>query len=256
MMKTRFSFLLIFIICCTWCHAQFEAASYMINGYTLPYLVMYPKDYDASKQYPLLVFLHGAGERGDDNEKQLANGKDFLVNNFQSTYPAIVIAPQCPANTYWANVERSTVDNKTTFTFGLTDTPTPAMQTLTYLIRNWVASGKVDTHRVYAGGLSMGGMGTYELLWRMPDTFAAAFAICGGGDTQKVAKSTTNTALWIFHGDDDSVVPVQFSQDMYTEVKAAGNEVKYTEYPGVNHGSWINVFNSTELTPWLYSHKR
>lgn len=255
LMKSKITILLLFI-CTLGGYAQFQPASYMINGYTLPYQVMFPKDYNASKQYPLLVFLHGAGERGNDNEKQLTHGKDFLINNFQSAYPAIVIVPQCPESSYWANVEKSVIAGQTFFRFGLSNQPTQAMETLVGLINSWLSSGKVNAKQVYAGGLSMGGMGTYELLWRMPETFAAAFAICGGGDVGKILHSTKNTALWIFHGSDDSVVPVHFSQDMYNQLKSAGNEVKYTEYPGVNHGSWENVFKSTDLIPWLYSHKK
>lgn len=254
-MKYKITILLL-LVCTLFARAQFQPALYMINGYTLPYQVMFPKDYDASKQYPLLVFLHGAGERGNDNVKQLANGKDFLINNFQSAYPAIVIAPQCPESSYWANVEKSVIGNKSSFVFGLNDEPTPAMETLISLINNWLKSGKVNADQVYVGGLSMGGMGTYELLWRMPDTFAAAFAICGGSDINKVVDSTHNTALWIFHGAKDDIVPPQLSRDLYNEAKAAGNEVKYTEYPDANHGSWINVFQSTDLIPWLYNHKR
>lgn len=254
-MKSKLLIVFLFL-CSTLTYAQFESASYMINGYTIPYQVMFPKDYDATKQYPLLVFLHGAGERGSDNEKQLTHGKDFMIANFQAEYPAIVIAPQCPEETYWSNVEKQTLGNKTTFTFGLSDKATPSMETLVYLITNWINSGRVDQSKVYVGGLSMGSMGTYELLWRMPNTFAAAFAICGGGDVSKVQYYTKNTALWIFHGSADSVVPVQFSQQMYEALKSAGNEVKYTEYPDVNHGSWINVFQNKELVPWLLSHKK
>lgn len=237
-------------------YSQFKPASYMIDGYTLPYQIMFPKNYDINKKYPLLVFLHGAGERGSDNEKQLVHGQDFLINNFESTYPAIVIAPQCPESTYWSNVEKSVVNNDVNFTFGLTDKPTPAMETLVKLVQYWLSSGKIDINQVYVGGLSMGGMGTYELLWRMPNTFAAAFPICGGGDMTKVVDSTQNTAVWIFHGSEDSVVPVQFSKDMYDRMKSAGIDVKYTEFPGVNHGSWENVFKSTDLIPWLYNKRK
>ena len=254
-MKSKLLIVFLFL-CSTLTYAQFESASYMINGYTIPYQVMFPKDYDATKQYPLLVFLHGAGERGSDNEKQLTHGKDFMIDHFQAEYPAIVIAPQCPEGSYWSNVEKQTLGNKTTFTFGLSDKATPSMETLVYLITNLINSGKVDQSKVYVGGLSMGSMGTYELLWRMPNTFAAAFAICGGGDISKVQYYTKNTALWIFHGSADSVVPVQFSQQMYEALKSVGNEVKYTEYPDVNHGSWINVFQNKELVPWLLSHKK
>lgn len=254
-MKFRLLLLILFVNV-TIGYAQFQSASYMIAGYTLPYQVMLPKDYDANKQYPLVVFLHGAGERGSDNEKQLTHGKEFLINNFQTEYPAIVIAPQCPESSYWSNVERSTFDNKTSFVFGLTDKPTPAMETLVNLVRHWLSSGKIDQKQVYVGGLSMGGMGTFELLWRMPNTFAAAFPICGGGDVNKVVHSTHNTAVWIFHGEKDDIVTPDFSRQMYSAMQAADNEVKYTEYPGVNHGSWINVFQSTELIPWLYSHSK
>lgn len=254
-MKTKLLIIFLFL-CSTLTYAQFEPASYMINGNTLPYQVMFPKNYDATKQYPLMVFLHGAGERGNDNEKQLTHGKDFLINNFQSDCPAIVIVPQCPETSYWANVEKQYFGNKTTFTFGISDKATPPMETLVLLITNWLNSGKIDQHQVYVGGLSMGGMGTYELLWRMPNTFAAAFAICGGGDIPKVQYYTKNTALWIFHGSADNIVPVQLSQKMYESLKAAGNDVKYTEYPDVNHGSWVNVFQEKELVPWLMSHKK
>ncbi len=254
-MKSKLLIAFLFF-CSTLTYAQFEPASYMINGYTLPYQVMFPKDYDVTKQYPLLILLHGAGERGNDNDKQLTHGKDFLINNFHSAYPAIVVVPQCPETTYWANVERHTLNNKTTFTFGLSDKATPSMKTLISLITNLLNSGKIDQKQVYIGGLSMGGMGTYELLWRMPNTFAAAFAICGGGDISKVQYYTKKTALWIFHGSADSIVPVQLSQQMYEALKTAGNEVKYTEYPDVNHGSWINAFQNTELAPWLLNHKK
>lgn len=170
--------------------AQFKPALYMIDGNTLSYQVMYPENYDASKQYPLVVFLHGAGERGLDNQKQLANGAEkFLIDNFEVNYPAIVIAPQCPESSYWSNVEKSVLDNKTSFRFGINDQPTVAMHTLTHLVEFWLSSGKVNLNQVYVGGLSMGGMGTYELLWRLPNTFIAAFPICGGGDVNKVVNS-------------------------------------------------------------------
>ena len=140
------------------------------------------------------VFLHGAGERGNDNQKQLTHGKQFLIDNFQSAYPAIVIAPQCPADSYWANVVRHQIDDKMTLTFGLSEGITDPMRTLIALMQNWLTSGKVDSNQVYVGGLSMGGMGTLELLWRLPDTFSAAFPICGGADLSKLPLYAHNTA--------------------------------------------------------------
>lgn len=249
-------FIFIFFIFSAYSFAQFKNASFMVNGFTLPYQVMYPENYDETKTYPLVVFLHGAGERGDDNQKQLTHGKQFLIDNFQSAYPAIVIVPQCPAGNYWANVTRHQIDNKTTFDFGLTDNPTQPMNTLMALVNSWLLSGNIDISRVYVGGLSMGGMGTFELLWRMPQTFAAAFPICGGGDISKLPLYAKNTAVWIFHGTDDSVVPVQNSRNMSKRLKGLGATVEYTEYEGVNHNSWDNVFQEKTLVPWLFSHQK
>lgn len=245
--------LVLFCLCSFIIHAQFQKATFMIKGNTLPYEVMFPKDYDKSKQYPLLVFLHGAGERGNDNEKQLTHGKDFLINNFYSKYPAIVIAPQCPLDSYWSNVQSNAVAGERIFKFDITNDPSKAMETLKYLINEWLGSGKINTKRVYAGGLSMGAMGTYELLWRMPDQFTAAFTICGGGNIENVMSSTYNIPIWIFHGAADSVVPVQASRDMFRALTDAGNNVKYTEYKGVDHNSWDNVFQNNDLATWLFA---
>lgn len=236
--------------------AQFQPASFTINGNTLPYRIMFPENYDETKQYPLVLFLHGAGERGNDNEKQLTHGKQFLIDNFHRQNPAIVIVPQCPATNYWSNVCRSEVNGKFEFIFGLYDTPTVAMQTLMDLVNYWVQSGYVNRSQVYVGGLSMGSMGTFELLWRMPQTFAAAFPICGGADVKKLHLFAKNTALWIFHGDADSVVPVQFSRTIYSELKKMGCDVRYTEYKDINHNSWDNVFQEKTLGSWLFHFKR
>lgn len=236
--------------------AQFKAASYAVNGFTLPYQVLFPEGYKENKTYPLVVFLHGGGERGDDNQKQLANGKQFLLDNFQSKNPAIVIVPQCPAGNYWANVVRHQIDGKLTFRLGVSSQPTSVMETLILLIEDWMSSGKVDIDRVYAGGLSMGGFGTLELLWRMPQTFAAAFPICGGTDLNRLPTYAKHTAVWLFHGREDSVVPVQFSRDIEARLKELGGEVKYTEYKGVDHNSWDNAFQEKGLASWLFKHKR
>jgi predicted peptidase len=236
-------------------HAQFTPASYQIEGKTLQYQVMFPEGYSPGKTYPLLVFLHGAGERGNDNQKQLTHGKQFLIDNFYSKFPAIVIAPQCPADDYWANVERHQIGESYTFRFGISNQPTTSMQVLQQLVRNWIKSGKVDPSRIYLGGLSMGGMGTFELLWRMPQTFAAAFPICGGTDLTKLPLYAKHTALWLFHGDVDAVVSVENSRNAYKTLKQLGSNVKYTEYKGVNHNSWDSVFVEKELAAWLFSQK-
>lgn len=254
-MKSR-----IILFCLLFCtlsgYAQFQKASFQIDGVSLPYQVSFPENYDESKKYPLLVFLHGAGEKGEDNEKQLVHGKDFLLQNTQSKYPAIVIVPQCPTNNFWANVQRHSIQGKITFTFGASDKPSVAMEILIALVSDWLSSGKVDLSRVYVGGLSMGGMGTLEILWRMPNTFAAAFPICGGGDLSKADSFAKNTSLWLFHGAEDSVVPVTHSREMYAALRAKGCETKYTEYEGVNHNCWDNVFQEKDLFAWLFDCKK
>ncbi len=237
-------------------YSQFKNATFLYKGFTLPYQLMLPEGYDESKSYPLLIFLHGAGERGNDNQKQLTHGKEFLIGNFQAKYPAIVIAPQCPSDSYWANVVRHQIDNKLTFSYSLTDEPTKPMEALMALIGNWMSSGKVDINKMYVGGLSMGGMGTLELLWRMPNTFAAAFPICGGMDTGKLPLFAKNTAVWLFHGDADMTVPAEYSRTVYKTLKELGGEVEYTEYKGVGHNSWDYAFKEEGLASWLFSFKR
>lgn len=236
-------------------NAQFVPASYQILGKSLKYQILFPEGYSEKKAYPLLVFLHGAGERGDDNQKQLTHGKQFLTDNFHSKFPAIVIAPQCPADDYWANVERHQIGDNYSFQFGTSDQPTTSMLVLQQLIQNWIQSGKVDKSRIYVGGLSMGGMGTFELLWRMPHTFAAAFPICGGTDITKLPLYAKHVSVWLFHGDADAVVPVENSRNAYKSLKQLGGNVKYTEYKGVNHNSWDSVFVEKGLATWLFSQK-
>jgi predicted peptidase len=254
-MRKTFTFLL-FILTIQIVPAQFQPASYMIKGNRLPYQVLFPENYDSKQQYPLVVFLHGAGERGSDNEKQLVHGKDFLVNNFYRKHKAIVIAPQCPENSYWSNVSYHEVGDMKTFNFNKTDQPTTAMETLMALVDEWVGSGKINSNQVYVGGLSMGGMGTLEIIWRKPDTFAAAFAICGSSNPDKVNLYSRKTAVWLFHGEKDSVVPVDFSRNLYKTLLENNCNAFYTEYPGIDHNSWENVFQEKGLTNWLLQCKK
>lgn len=250
----KFCFIFLLVLSTFSINAQFISASYQFGGKILKYQLMLPEGYSESKKYPLILFLHGAGERGSDNEKQLTHGKQFLIDNFHSKSSSIVIVPQCPDDDYWANVERHQIGDKITFSFNGGDEPTESMFVLKHLVYNWLTSGKVDKSQVYVGGLSMGGMGTFELLWRMPKVFAAAFVICGGVDVKKLPLFAKNTALWLFHGDSDSVVPVDNSRSNYKRLQALGCDVKYTEYKGVNHNSWDSAFVEKQLPSWLFSH--
>ncbi|MCC9137884.1 dienelactone hydrolase family protein [Pontibacter silvestris] len=225
---------------------------------SLQYRILYPKNFDPKVQYPLVLILHGAGERGDDNEAQLAYGaKLFLEPENREKYPAIVVFPQCPKDSYWANVNIVTNEDKSrTFNFLKKGKPTKAMNALIGLVNELESTGSINENQEYIGGLSMGGMGTFEMLRRKPDTFVAAFPICGGGHPATAKKFAKRVDLWVFHGEEDSVVPVEKSKIMAEAILKAGGNVKLTLYPGVDHNSWDYAFAEPDLLPWLFSHKK
>ncbi len=224
----------------------------------MPYRLLLPEDFDVHKKYPLILFLHGAGERGNDNEKQLVHGGQlFVADSFRNNYPAIVVFPQCAENSFWSNTDfhYDTVNKKVAIKFKKDGAPTKAMKLLLNVFKELDEKYPLDKNRLYAGGLSMGGMGTFEIVRRIPGTFAAAFAICGGADTS-TAEQISNTAWWIFHGLKDPVVDPQFSKDMAAALKNAGADVKLTLYPGDGHNSWDDAFKEPDLFPWLFSHNK
>lgn len=223
------------------------------EGETLLYRILFPENYDESKAYPLVLFLHGAGERGDDNESQLTHGATLFLEN-GSKFPAIIVFPQCPKESYWAHVERN--KNGKDWAYPFFDDPTPPMQKVIALVDELVAAEAIDQSRLYVTGLSMGGMGTFDLLARRPNQFAAAAPICGGGNLTLAERYAPNVPLWIFHGDADVVVPVELSRTMYERLQQLGADVKYTEYEGVNHNSWDNVFAEPDYLSWLFSHQK
>ncbi len=242
-------------------HAQdlsdFEAKQLVHRGDTLPYRILFPKGYDPSGTYPVLFFLHGAGERGNDNEKQLLHGGTlFLADSIRDAFPAIVVFPQCPADSYWSNVDiRSQSGGDREFFFRTGGKPSKGMGLFIRLVAHVLKSEAVDEQRVYVGGLSMGAMGTFEVLRRKPKVFAAAFAICGGDHTSNVRKYA-HIPLWIFHGEQDDVVPPTHSHVIVSELKRVGANPKYTFYPTANHNSWDAAFAEPDLLPWLFSQTR
>ena len=185
------------------------------NGDTLPYRILLPEGYDSTQKYPVIFFLHGAGERGRDNEKQLVHGgKLFLKEEVKKNYKAIVVFPQCPTNNYWGNLLRTHDDKgKRTFDFLEEGPPGRYMELLMELVQNIFDKYPVKKDQIYAGGLSMGGMGVFELVRRMSTTFAAAFPICGGANPATASK-LKKTNWWIFHGAKDDVVPPYHSESM------------------------------------------
>ncbi|WP_276497366.1 prolyl oligopeptidase family serine peptidase [Pontibacter litorisediminis] len=235
----------------------YQRKVYVQGNDTLPYRILYPNNFDPKEKYPLVLVLHGAGERGNDNESQLVYGASRFLEE-QEQYPAIVVFPQCPKDSYWSNVDIVTGESgKRTFNFRAGGEPTKAMDALLGLLKKLRKSGSVEKDRIYLGGLSMGGMGTFELLWRRPKTFAAAFPICGGGASETARKYAKKVeSIWVFHGEEDSVVPVEHSRVMAGAIEKAGGDVKLTVYPGVNHNSWDYAFQEPELLQWLFSQEK
>jgi predicted peptidase len=198
--------------------------------------------------------LHGAGERGNDNESQLVHGAGlFLRDSIREKYQAIVVFPQCPLNSFWSNVEFKTDSSgKRGFYFQAGGAPTIAMDLAQQLLKKIIKEYPVNKKQIYVGGLSMGGMGTFEIVRRNPKLFAAAFPICGGAETSTAAK-LTKVKWWVFHGAADAVVPPENSQKMVDALKAVKADVKFSLYPGVNHNSWDNAFAEPTLLSWLFS---
>lgn len=225
------------------------------NGDTLNYQILYPKGFSKEKQFSVVLFLHGAGERGDDNEAQLTHGSSLFLEN-QEEFPAIVIFPQAPQRDYWAKVDVDREETPFEFNFQSQKEPTESLQLVMDLMDSIITEEFVNKDRVYVGGLSMGGMGTYELLYRKPEMFAAAFAICGGADPEIVKEYPKGFNIWIFHGEKDDVVLPKYSKIMAREINHHGGNAKLSLYPDDNHNSWDSAFAEPYLLPWLFSHKR
>lgn len=222
---------------------------------SLKFRILFPLNFDKNKKYPLVLFLHGAGERGSDNEAQLRNGGEFFLNK-REEFPAIVIFPQAPREDYWANVDVNREVIPFEFNFKNEEEPTKALHLVMALLSSITEENYIDRDRIYVGGLSMGGMGTYELLSRKPAMFAAAFTICGGADPAIVRKYPEGFNIWIFHGEKDDIVVPEFSKTMAREINSAGGNAKLSLYPNDNHNSWDSAFAEPYLLPWLFSNQK
>ncbi len=200
----KLSFILLFFVNSQLAFSQssrFSSNRYIVKGDTLNYRLLFP-DADTLRRYPLVIFLHGSGERGNDNEAQLKWGvMNFATDQNMMLHPAIVIAPQCPEKMSWSNFSRG----KSTSEIRLQAEPTKPMELLIGLIHQLMRTMPVDSSRIYITGLSMGGFGTYDAIERYPDLFAAAVPVCGGGDPTKVS-SIVHIPIWIFLGAEDPAV--------------------------------------------------
>jgi predicted peptidase len=199
----------------------------MVN---LKYLLYLPKDYDQKPSWPLMLFLHGAGERGDDIERVKKHGPPKLIEAGREL-PFIVVSPQCPKDRWWEPVE------------------------LTALLDEIVEKYKVDRDRIYVTGISMGGFGTWSLAMSTPRRFAAVVPICGGGDPIW-ARQLAGIPIWVFHGAKDPTVPLARSEQMVEALKKANGNVKFTVYPNALHDSWTETYENPELYTWLLEQKR
>lgn len=222
---------------------------------TLRYRVLFPQDFSEEKKYPVMLFLHGAGERGKDNEAQLLHGGKLFLENSKE-FPSIVIFPQAPKEDYWVRVEVDREKDTLRWDFQNTKEPTSSLNLVMNLMDSLTTKKFIDKSRIYVGGLSMGGMGTYELLYRKPGMFAAAFAICGGADPEIVKHYPEKFNIWIFHGELDPVVLPEYSKTMARAINSAGGNAKLSLYPKDTHNSWDSAFAEPYLLPWLFSHTR
>jgi lysophospholipase L1-like esterase/predicted esterase len=220
------------------------------DGGTLHYRLLKPKDYDPAKKYPFVAFFHGAGERGTDNAAQLRHGtKTFLEPKAREQHPCFVFAPQCPPEQTWSAVKGWTE------AAAFSEEPKPAMKLALGAIDALLKEFSIDAERLYLTGLSMGGYGTWDLLSRAPERWAAAVPICGGGDPARVAVAK-DVAIWAFHGAEDKVVPPERTRELIAVLKAAGGQPLYSEYPYVGHDSWTPAYKEPELLAWLFAQRR
>lgn len=215
-----------------------------VNGTVSKYVVYVPDDYKPGKSWPLIVFLHGAGERGDDGMMQSQVGIASAIRKHPERFPAIVLMPQCPSGKFWDAI----------------------LEDMEAQLAATREEYRIDSKRITLTGLSMGGYGTWMWGATKTDTFAGFMPICGGGDVgdrlgaeggakfgtldERIKKLAT-IPIWAFHGGSDSVVPPEQSRTMVEKVRAAGGSVEYTEYEGVDHNSWDRAYGSRESIEWL-----
>ena len=253
--------LLCIFLCCFSVAAAQDLAAYEKHFYNapelvLPYRYLRPITLDSNKAYPLIIFLHGALQKGFDNEAQLRTGaRYFLRDSIRNNYPAFVLFPQCPQADLWAYFENKAGDEDG-MKFPFPKKPTEASAVLMKLVDSLVKRDRIDASRIYIGGLSQGGMGVLDLLARFPERFAAGFSICGAGNVSTAKRFAGKSALWLFHGSDDDVIPVNYSRRYYKFLQNAGSDVRYSEYPGVLHDSWNNAFGEADLMRWIFSKNR
>ncbi len=198
----------------------------------IDFLLHLPENYDKISNHPLILFLHGAGERGKNLEILKRHGISKIVEE-KENFPFITISPQCPIDDYW-NLKIEILK-----------------ELLDFSLKNY----KIDKERIYLTGLSMGGFGAWSFAIEHPEYFAAVAPVCGGEDPAKVDR-IKNIPFWVFHGAKDNVVPVYYSDKMVAALIKTGGNVKYTIYKNAGHDSWTETYNNPELYEWFLKHKK
>ena len=233
----------------------FEAREFTgADGKVLKYRLLKPIDFDAKadppQKYPLVLFLHGAGERGDDNVRQLIHGgRNFADEALRKRYRAFVVAPQCPDKKKWVEVPWDAQEHT------MPAEPSESLALTLELLESLQKEFPIDDGRLYGVGLSMGGFGTWDILQRKPELLAAAAPICGGGDPA-FAAGFKSTPVWAFQGGADLLVVPRRSRDMIAALKAVGGRPIYTEYEGVGHDSWTPTFDNRQTWDWLFAQRK
>ncbi len=222
------------------------------DGYTLPYRLYIPKNYDCGVFYPLMLFMHGAGERGNDNSEQVKVALPHIFDDPKSpAYNAIIIAPQCPEEKQWVYAPWHKGN------YSSDDiVESRELQAVVEILKNVCAEYNVDKSRIYATGLSMGGFASWDLITRHPSIFAAAMPVCGGGDPSK-AKLLAEKPIRTFHGFLDPVVPAEGTREMFSVINAVGKgKITYTEFPNAAHDIWDRVYSDPSNIKWLFEQKK
>ena len=224
----------------------FEKETFEFEKETLSYRILKPLNYNSNKQYPVHLFLHGAGESGNDNVSQLVHGgKLFLKKENREQYNSWVIFPQAQKNDWWGY--------KDPYKFDYNVKESKAMSLVVKLMDDFTQRKDVNPNKVFVSGLSMGGMGTFVILNLRPEMFAAATPICGDGDPSLVSNYSKKVPVWIFHGSDDTVVSPKKSLKMAKAIIENGGSPKITFYENVGHDSWNNAFAEKNFLKWIHS---
>jgi len=220
------------------------------DGTVLKYRWGAPETLEKGKTYPLVLFLHGSGERGSDNIAQIGLGVLPLIEQAKKlNEPFFLIAPQCPAGSWWATIDWKTMR------LSAAAKPNPLMDSVLALVESLMKANPVDPQRFYVTGLSMGGFGTWDVLGRAPKRIAAAMPVCGGGDPSLAAKFK-DVPIWVFHGETDPIVPVKSARDMIEALEKAGGKPKATIYPETGHDAWDGTYTNPEVIRWLFDQRR